>query len=299
MKLIQKLPKVDGELLENVPLKERVFFGVGGNAEVLFIPHDNDDLSLFLREIDKSIPLTILGSGSNVLIRDGGIPGVVIKLGRNFENHYVENDVIEVGAAVPVSKIATLATDVSLSGFEFLVGIPGSVGGAIKMNAGCYGSSFGDIFIEAEGIRLNGDNVWLTKDKVNFDYRKSSIGDDLIVTRIWLKGIKSNSYQISKDTHDIFIKKKKSQPLNCRSCGSTFKNPENCDKKAWQLIDEAGCRGLTVGGAKVSDVHCNFIVNTGEATAKDIETLGEEIIKRVFENSGVKLEWEIVKLGKE
>lgn len=297
MNLLDRLPKVAGTLEKDAVLSEKVFFGVGGQADVLFIPKDNDDLSDFLRAIDSDIPVTILGSGSNVLIRDGGIRGVVIKLGKQYEQSFVVNDVIEVGAALSVSNLTNIAMDNGLAGLEFLIGIPGSVGGALKMNAGCYGSCFKDIFVEAEAMNTRGENLWLTKDNIELDYRRSSIGDDVIITRVWVKGKKALPSEIAKNTYDLFMKKKKSQPLGQRSCGSVFKNPSNSDKKAWQLIDEAGCRGMELGGAKVSNIHCNFIINAGNATAKDIEDLGTMIEEKVYANSGVKLEWEVVKLG--
>ena len=294
-----ELPKTSGELLFNEPLKNLVFFGVGGNADVLFQPANSDDLSAFLKSLDSSIPVTILGAGSNVLIRDGGIRGVVISLGEAFDKCYVENDIIEAGAYSRVAKISMLAADNSLAGLEFLVGIPGTIGGALKMNAGCYGRSIEDIFIEAEGFSRKGENIWLTKKDLKFVYRSSSIRDDIIVTRIWLKGVPDSSFKIAKNTHDTLMKRKKSQPLNEMSCGSTFKNPECTTKKAWELIHDAGCRGMRFGGAMVSDVHCNFIINTGSATAKDIEQLGNAVVQKVYENSGIELEWEVIKLGEE
>ncbi len=294
-----ELPKTSGELLFNEPLKNLVFFGVGGNADVLFQPANSDDLSAFLKNLDSSIPVTILGAGSNVLIRDGGIRGVVISLGKAFDKCYVENDIIEAGAYSRVAKISMMSADNGLAGLEFLVGIPGTIGGALKMNAGCYGRSIEDIFVEAEGFSRKGENIWLTKKDLKFVYRSSSIRDDIIVTRIWLKGVPDSSFKIAKNTHDILVKRKKSQPLNEMSCGSTFKNPEGSTKKAWELIDAAGCRGMCFGGAMVSDVHCNFIINTGSATAKDIEQLGNAVVQKVYENSGIELEWEVIKLGDE
>ncbi len=293
------LPKTSGKLLFNEPLKNLVFFGVGGNADVFFQPADSDDLSAFLKNLDSSIPVTILGAGSNVLIRDGGIRGVVISLGKAFDKCYVENGIIEAGAYSRVAKISMMAADNGLAGLEFLVGIPGTIGGALKMNAGCYGRSIEDIFIEAEGFSRKGDNIWLTKKDLKFVYRSSSIRDDIIVTRIWLRGDSDSSFKIAKNTHDVLVKRKKSQPLNEMSCGSTFKNPEGTTKKAWELINDAGCRGMRFGGAMVSDVHCNFIINTGSATAKDIEQLGNAVVQKVYENSGIELEWEVIKLGEE
>lgn len=299
MTLDFNLPKTSGELLFNEPLRNMVFLGVGGNADVFFQPANADDLSSFLKELDVSIPVTILGAGSNVLIRDGGIRGVVVSLGKSFDKCYVENDVIEAGAYARTTKLSTLAADNCLSGFEFLVGIPGTIGGALKMNAGCYGRSIEDIFIEAEGFSRRGENIWLTKKDLKFMYRSSSIRNDVIVTRIWLRGVPDSSFKIAEKTHNILTKRKKSQPLAAMSCGSTFKNPECTNKKAWELINDAGCRGMRLGGAMVSDIHCNFIINTGSATADDIEKLGEVVVQKVYEHSGVNLEWEVVKLGEE
>lgn len=299
MTLDFNLPKTSGELLFNEPLKNMVFFGVGGNADIFFQPANTDDLSSFLKELDCNIPVTVLGAGSNVLIRDGGIRGVVISLGKAFDKCYVENGVIEAGAYARATRLSTLAADNCLSGFEFLVGIPGTIGGALKMNAGCYGNSIEDIFVEAEGFSRRGENIWLTKKDLKFMYRSSSIRDDIIITRVWLRGVPDYPFKIVKRTQDVLAKRKKSQPLTEMSCGSTFKNPECTDKKAWELINEAGCRGMRFGGAMVSDIHCNFIINTGSATANDIEKLGEAVVQKVYEHSGVKLEWEVVKLGEE
>ncbi|MBQ7674343.1 MAG: UDP-N-acetylmuramate dehydrogenase [Alphaproteobacteria bacterium] len=294
--IIDSLPIVRGVLQRNFPLSKKSWFGVGGPAEVLFTPEDIDDLVFFLRNTPENIRITILGAISNVLIRDGGIDGVVILLGDTFKKIYVEDDIIEVGAGVNCTRLATVAMDAELGGLEFLMGLPGTVGGALKMNAGCYGSEISDFLIEFEAVTTSGQIKWFTKKDIKFEYRKSSISDDLIVTRAWFKTSSQVNYSILKKVNSIIEKRKQSQPLNKRSCGSTFKNPTG--KRAWELIEKAGGRGMRVGGATVSEKHCNFIINDANATASDIETLGEKIAQKVFETSGIRLEWEVIRLGR-
>ncbi len=293
--IINSLPLVRGDLQENVDLSKWSWVGVGGTAEILFIPEDIDDLTNFLSNIPDGIDVTILGAISNVLIRSGGIKGVTIILGNWFKKIFVEDNVLEVGASVNCSKLSTVAMDSELGGFEFLMGLPGTVGGAIKMNAGCYGSEISDVLIELEAVSTNGDVKWFTKKDLEFEYRKSNIPDDLIVTRAWLKGVANVDYSIAKKTNSIMEKRRNSQPSDKRSCGSAFKNPK--EKKAWELISEAGCRGMKLGGAMVSEKHCNFIINENNATPEDIEKLGEKIIKQVYDSSNITLEWEIIRLG--
>lgn len=296
MTIIDNFPKVRGVLQENASLKNRSFFGVGGNAEVLFIPEDMDDLILFLRNIQEDTQITVLGAISNVLIRSGGIDGVVIILGKWFERIFIENGIIEVGSFVRCGKLSTIAMDAELGGLEFLSGIPGTVGGAIKMNAGCYGSEIKDIMIECEAVTYDGNIKWLKNKDINFEYRTSNMPEDYIITRAWFKGVQSPCYSIPKKTNEILKKRRDTQPIDKKTCGSTFKNPPN--HPAWALIKEAGCIGLKVGGAVISDKHCNFIVNTGDADADDIERLGETVVRKVCETSGITLEWEIIRLGK-
>ncbi|MDR1983007.1 MAG: UDP-N-acetylmuramate dehydrogenase [Holosporaceae bacterium] len=295
MSLIDKLPQVNGTLRENVDIGKKSFFGTTGIAEVLFIPKNTDDLAAFLSNISENVPVTILGSMSNVLVRSGGIKGVVIILSDWFSRIFVENDVIEVGAAVKCIKLSAAAMNNELGGFEFLIGIPGTIGGAIKMNAGCYGSEISDLLVEYEGINFSGNIKWFRSQDTEFDYRTSKIPDDIIITRAWFRGTENVNYSISKKINEIIIKRKDTQPLDQKSCGSTFKNPDG--QKAWELIEAAGCRGMKLRGAKVSEKHCNFIVNEGDATADDIENLGELVAKKVFETSGINLEWEILRLG--
>ncbi|MDR2157933.1 MAG: UDP-N-acetylmuramate dehydrogenase [Holosporaceae bacterium] len=295
MSIIGKFPSVKGILRENADVGKKSFFGVGGVAEILFIPEDINDLILFLKNMPEDLPITVLGAMSNVLIRSGGISGVVIMLGGFFNRIFVEENVLEVGAAVGCGKLSSVAMNYDLGGFEFLMGIPGTIGGAIRMNAGCYGSSIGDILMEFEGVNFSGQIKWIKSADVEFKYRNSGISDDLIITRAWLRSTKEANYSIPRKTDDVVAKRRSSQPLNQRSCGSAFKNPEG--KKAWELIDAAGCRGMKLGGAVISQKHCNFIVNEGSATPDDIENLGELVIQKVFENSGIRLEWEIIRLG--
>ncbi len=293
--IIDSFPIVRGQLQEKANLCKKSWFGVGGPAEILFIPEDMDDLLYFLRNVPEEINITILGAISNVLIRRGGIKGVVIMLGDWFKKIFVEENILEVGASVICSKLSTAAMDAELGGFEFLMGLPGTIGGAIKMNAGCYGAEISDILIELEAISTSGNIKWFTKNDLKFEYRKSNLPDNLIITRAWFKGISNASYSIIKKTNSIIEKRKESQPLNKRSCGSTFKNP--LGKKAWELINNAGCRGMRIGGAAISEKHCNFIINEDNATPDDIENLGEKIIQKVYENCGIKLEWEVIRLG--
>lgn len=295
MRIFEQLPTVNGVLEENANLAKKSWFGVGGSAEVLFIPADLDDLLFFLRNVPSEIPIMVLGAMSNVLVRSKGIKGVVIILSDWFKRIFVEGSILEVGGAVNCSLLSTYAMDHELGGLEFLVGLPGTVGGAIKMNAGCFGSEISDVFIECEAILTNGQIKWFGAKELGFKYRGSQIQDNLIITRVWFKGIQDVHYSIPKKTNEILSKRKSIQPTNKKSCGSTFKNPK--EHKAWELIDAAGCRGMKIGGAMVSEKHCNFIINEKDATAEDIEALGELVINTVFANSGIKLEWEIVILG--
>ena len=292
---LNEFPQVKGILRENVSLSEKTFLGVGGRAEFLFEPADMDDLVFFLKEIPETIKITPLGSMSNVLIRSGGIDGIVIMLGDWFKNIFVEDNILEVGAAVLCSKVSTFSMDHELGGMEFLMGIPGTIGGAIKINAGCFGSEIVNILVECEGILSDGNVKWFKKDDIGASYRCTNIPDNCIITRAWFKGIPNVNYSIPKKVKEIIEQRKSSQPIGVRTCGSTFKNPDGF--KAWQLIEQAGCRGMKFRGAQVSEKHCNFIINTGNATAEDIEILGEQVAKKVFDKTGVKLEWEVIKLG--
>ena len=295
MSVLEMLPKMKGTLKENVKLASKARFGVGGPADVLFVPEDMDDLVTFLRNVPQNVPITILGAMSNVIIRSGGIRGVVIILGKCFKQIYENDGVIEVGAGVTCSELSAFAMDSDLGGLEFLMGLPGTIGGAIKMNAGCYGYDMSNILIEFETISTKTGHIkWYKSGDMSFKYRSSDIPDDVIITRAWLRSVRGVSYSIARRVNEILKKRKASQPIG-RTCGSTFKNPEGM--KAWELIQNAGCRGMRCGGAVVSEKHCNFIINDQDASAEDIENLGDQVAQKVYESSGVELEWEVVRLG--
>jgi UDP-N-acetylmuramate dehydrogenase len=290
--LIHKIPKVRGKLKENANIASSSWFKVGGPAELLFTPADELDLSNFFINLDSDIPIFVIGASSNILIRDGGIKGVVIKLGTAFNKINVIDDKLFVGAYVKNMILAKYARNNNLLGFNFLSGIPGTVGGSIKMNAGCYGHEMSDIISKIKIIdRANGFSE-ITIKNLNMNYRKSSLPDDSVVVSAFLKYKKKDNYKI---INNIKEQRLKTQPINELTGGSTFKNPPGY--KAWKLIDESGCRGLSIGGAKISDMHTNFIINYDNATANDIETLGNKVKEKVFANSGIILEWEILRVG--
>ena len=292
--LINSMPKVRGELFSDVNISSSSWFKVGGPAELLYIPADELDLINFMTNLDPEIPIFVIGASSNILIRDGGIKGVVIKLGNSFKGINLHNNKLSVGAYLNNMILAKYAHNNRLLGFDFLSGIPGTVGGSIKMNAGCYGMEMADIIIKIKVIdRLNGLSVISAKD-LNMEYRKSTLPNDTVIISAYLK---VNKEIINNAINYTNIKEKrlKSQPINQLTGGSTFKNPPGY--KAWKLIEKAGCRGISIGGAKISDMHTNFIINYNNATAKDIETLGNIVRDKVYRNSGIKLDWEILKVG--
>ena len=290
--LIHKVPKVRGKLKENANIASSSWFKVGGPAELLFTPADELDLLNFFINLDSDIPIFVIGSSSNILIRDGGIKGVVIKLGTAFNKINVIDDKLFVGAYVKNMILAKYARNNNLSGFNFLSGIPGTVGGSIKMNAGCYGHEMSDIISKIKIVdRVNGFSE-ITIKNLNMNYRKSSLPNDSVIVSAFLKNNKKDNYEI---INNIKKQRLKTQPINELTGGSTFKNPPGY--KAWKLIDESGCRGLSIGGAKISDMHTNFIINYNNATANDIETLGNKVKEKLFANSGIKLEWEILRVG--
>lgn len=293
--LQQALPKVRGSLAFDAPLKDTTWFHVGGAAEALFRPADTADLSDFLKNLPATTPVTILGLGSNVIVRDGGIKGVVIRLGPEFKNISVDGTIITAGAAATDVQVARTAATHNLSGLEFMSGIPGSIGGGLRMNAGAYGSEFKDVFVDAEAVDRKGAIHTLTTDDMGFSYRHSRVPDDWVFTRARFRGMAGEKEKIAARMQDIQKSRQASQPIRSYTGGSTFANPEGA--KAWQLIDAAGCRGQKQGGAIVSTQHCNFLINTGDATASDLETLGETVRKRVAEKSGVHLRWEIRRYG--
>jgi len=293
--LIERLPEVRGRLSAGASLAKVTWFGVGGPAEVLFKPADMDDLAHFLKHKPADIQVTVIGVGSNLLVRDGGVPGVVVRLGREFASIMVNKADVIVGAGALDGNVALAAMQASVSGLEFLSGVPGTIGGALRMNAGAYGAEMKDIVVGAVALDGEGNRHELSADDLGFSYRKSTVPADWIFVEAHLRGFAGQVDDIRARMDDIRLAREDSQPLRTSTGGSTFKNPEG--HKAWRLIDEAGCRGLRVGGAQVSEKHCNFLINHGTATAHDIETLGEEVRKRVKETSGVELTWEIRRIG--
>ena len=289
------LPPVRGTYAENAPLKDLVWFRAGGPAEILFRPADADDLAAFLFAKPADMRVNVIGVGSNLLIRDGGIPGVVIRLPASFGKIAVEDTRVRAGAAALDAQVARVAADAGIAGLEFLRGIPGTIGGALRMNAGCYGNEIKDIFVEATAIDGKGNKHILTAADMGFVYRKSGVPEDIVFVEAVFEGVPGKPENIHARMNALVAEREASQPVKTRTGGSTFKNPSG--HKAWQLIDEAGCRGLMHGAAQVSEKHCNFLINTGDASAADIEALGEDVRARVKAKSGVMLEWEIKRIG--
>lgn len=289
------LPPVRGTLTADAPIAELIWFRTGGPAEILFEPADTDDLAQFLRACPRHIPVCPLGLGSNLIVRDGGVDGVIVRLGKSFSSVRVEGDRLVCGGGTPGILVASTARDHGLAGLEFLRGIPGTVGGAVKMNGGAYGRETADILIEAEVVTREGTVKILSAAALGFTYRHSNLAADDIIIAATLRGIAGDKAVITAEMERIAREREASQPLRSRTGGSTFKNPPG--HKAWQLVDAAGCRGLKLGGAQVSEKHTNFLINTGNATGADIEALGEEVRRRVKEQSGITLEWEIARIG--
>ena len=299
--LMDRLPIVRGSLVANGNLSNQTWFRVGGPAEVLFRPYDVEDLSYLLSNCPEDVPVTVLGNASNVLVRDGGIPGVVIRLGPNFANITVGEDWIKAGGGSSNYNVAKIAQVNGLAGIEWISGIPGTIGGGVKMNAGAYGKEVKDVLMYAKIMDRRGRMEEYMADELGLRYRRSDVSDDSIVTEAMLKVESGDREQIRLKMNEIKEKRLKTQPIGQKTAGSTFVNPEGETegRKSWQLIEAAGCRGLKIGQAKVSERHCNFLINTGRASAKEIEDLGEEIRKRVFEKFGIKLRWEVKILGQE
>lgn len=293
--LVDRLPPVRGALTPDAPIARITWFRVGGPAEMLFEPADRDDLARFLAALPRDIPVTTIGVGSNLLVRDGGIPGVTVRLGRAFAGISIEGDIVTAaGGAVDVT-VARAARDSSLGGLEFLSGIPGTIGGAVRMNAGAYGREIKDVLVDATAIDRSGETHRVTATELQYSYRHSGAPADWIFVSANLQATTDNKDAITQRMAEIAAAREESQPIRTRTGGSTFKNPPG--QKAWELIDAAGCRGLTRGGAQVSNVHCNFLINTGRASAADLEGLGEDVRRRVAESTGVTLEWEIQRIG--
>jgi UDP-N-acetylmuramate dehydrogenase len=292
--LIDRLPRPRGRLAAGAPLGPQTWFGTGGPAEVLFRPADVEDLASFLRALPADVPVTVLGVGSNLLVRDGGVKGVVIRLMRGFTGIAVDGNQLLAGAGAPDLNVALTARDHALAGLEFLSGIPGTMGGAVMMNAGAYGGELAEVLVSAEAIDRTGKVHRISAAELSFSYRHSSAPADWIFTSARLRGEPGDPLAIARRIAEIDSTRTESQPRS-RTGGSTFVNPPG--HKAWELIDQAGCRGLRIGEAQVSEKHCNFLINLGAARADDIEALGEEVRRRVLARSGVRLEWEIRRIG--
>lgn len=297
--LLDRLPSVRGRITANAPLSSVTWFRVGGPAEVLFRPVDRDDLAGFLADCPPDVPVTVIGVASNLLVRDGGVPGVVIRLGRGFAGIDVDRDAdqptVTTGTAALDVHVARVAGEAGIAGLEFLVGIPGTIGGGLRMNAGAYGREFKDVVRTVDTVDRQGHTRTLTGEACGFDYRHSGLPEDWILTGAVLAGEPGDPERIAARMAEISAQRGETQPIRSRTGGSTFANPEG--GKAWQLIDGAGCRGLVLGGAQVSPMHCNFLLNTGTATAGDLEALGEEVRRRVRDRFGVELRWEIRRIG--
>lgn len=293
--LIKKLPEVKGRYTPFAPLDRVTWFQVGGPAEVLFRPASPDDLAFFLVTRPREIPLTVIGVGSNLLVRDGGVPGVVLRLMGGFADAKVEGDHVQVGAGMLDINLATVCRDSGLAGLEFFSGIPGTVGGALRMNAGAFGGETQEVVVQVTAVDAQGKFHTLNRADIGYVYRHCDLPEDWIFVSALLRGQRGDKAKIADRMKEIATERAENQPIRTRTGGSTFKNP--LGHKAWQLIDAAGCRGLRRGGAVVSEKHCNFLINEGTATASDIEGLGEEVRRRVKTASGVTLEWEIRRIG--
>jgi UDP-N-acetylmuramate dehydrogenase len=293
--LIDRLPDVRGRLTADASLAGVTWFRVGGTAEVLFRPADVDDLQAFLAALPRDVPVTVLGVASNLLVRDGGVPGVVIRLLRGFASVTVEGHAITAGAGALDLNVALAARDAGIAGLEFLSGVPGTIGGALRMNAGAYGGEMAGVVESAEGVDRQGRRLSFDAAALGFTYRHSAVPEDVIFTAARLCGRPGETLEIARRLAEIDRQREETQPRS-RTGGSTFVNPPGA--RAWELIDRAGCRGLRLGGAQVSEQHCNFLINTGEATAHDLEALGEEVRRRVRAHAGVTLDWEIRRIGR-
>ncbi|KCV83112.1 UDP-N-acetylenolpyruvoylglucosamine reductase [Actibacterium atlanticum] len=300
------LPEVRGTLTHDKPLSQLTWLRVGGPADVLFQPADLQDLQDFMAALDPDVPVFPLGAGSNLIVRDGGLRAVVIRLGRGFNGIQIDGNRATIGAAMPDGMAARKAADAGLD-LTFLRTIPGAIGGAVKMNAGCYGSYVADHLISARVVLRSGEMVTLTPEDLNFAYRHSDLPDDAVLVDAVFEAELGDPAELNARMEAQLAKRDATQPTKDRSAGSTFRNPAGFsstgraddvhDLKAWKVIDNAGLRGFSIGGAQMSEKHSNFMINTGDASAHDLESLGEEVRKRVFQNSGIKLEWEIKRVG--
>lgn len=301
------LPPVRGKLIQGAPLAPYTWFRVGGPADALFLPEDEDDLAAFLKALDPGVPVTILGVGSNLIVRDGGIEGVVIRLMGRAWGEISSTGPFELtaGSGALDLAVAKAAAKHGIAGLEFLSGIPGSLGGATRTNAGCYGSELKDVLVRLEGFTRAGERKTFGEghEPLHFSYRHTDLPEDFFVTRLVLKGTGTGEpTKISAAIEALQARRTETQPIREKTSGSTFANPDPPgtpnQRSAWKLIDAAGCRGLKVGGAQVSPMHCNFLINTGDATAADLEALGELVRARVLDTSGVQLRWEVRRIGR-
>jgi UDP-N-acetylmuramate dehydrogenase len=290
------MPDLRGRLLANESLAPLTWFRVGGPAQVLFTPADEDDLAYFLKNLPHQLPLCVVGVGSNLIVRDGGVEGVVIRLSpRAFGEVNAEGDMVTAGAAALDKRVAETAASADIGGLEFYFGIPGTIGGALRMNAGANGRETKDVLVEAVGIDREGNRHVFSNAEMKFVYRSSSVDPSIIFTSARFRGLIAAPDAIRARMMEVQNHRETAQPIREKTGGSTFKNPPG--HSAWKLVDAAGCRGLRLGGAQVSEMHCNFLINTGDATAHDIEMLGETVRTRVRENSRIELQWEIKRIG--
>lgn len=290
------MPDLRGRLLANELLAPLTWFRVGGPAQILFTPADEHDLAYFLKSLPAELPLTVIGVGSNLIVRDGGVSGVVIRLApRGFGEVKVDDDIVSAGTAALDKRVAEAAASANLSGLEFLFGIPGTIGGALRMNAGANGGETRDVLVEATAIDRRGQRHHFTNTDMQFSYRASGVDAGMIFTSARFRGTPAATEAIRARMAEVQAHRETAQPIREKTGGSTFKNPPG--HSAWKLVDAAGCRGLKVGGAQVSEMHCNFLLNTGNATGHDIETLGETVRERVKVTSGIALQWEIKRIG--
>jgi UDP-N-acetylmuramate dehydrogenase len=299
--IADRLPAVRGSLVDNAPLAPATWFRVGGPAQALFLPADEEDLAAFLAETPADIPVAVLGAASNVIVRDGGIPGVVVRLTKPFAAIATEGTRLTAGAAALDKRVAAAAADAGIAGLEFYAGVPGTIGGAVRMNAGCYGAETKDVLVSAIALDRTGRRVTLSRDDLGYSYRHSEAPESLIFIAATFEGRPDGPDAVRARMAEITARREESQPIREKTGGSTFANPDPPgtldQRKSWELIDKAGGRGLQVGGARMSDQHCNFMINTGDATADDLEALGEEIRRKVRESAGVTLAWEIRRIG--
>ncbi|MEP3427212.1 MAG: UDP-N-acetylmuramate dehydrogenase [Roseibium sp.] len=288
---------IRGRLTSNQPLSAVTWFRTGGPAQLMFQPADETDLSAFLKKLPKDVPVLPVGLGSNILIRDGGLKGVVVRLSAKGFGSIEElgDDRLRAGAAVPDKRLAEAAAKAGLGGFAFYTGIPGGLGGALRMNAGAHGTETVERMVELTAIDRNGNRHVLTNADMGYSYRHSSASKDLIFTSAIFEGIPQDEATIRQEMAEVVAHRENAQPIREKTGGSTFKNPDG--NSAWKVVDAAGCRGLTIGGAQMSEMHCNFMINTGEATGHDLELLGETVRAQALKDSGIKLEWEIKRLG--